>query len=68
MAVHPAEDNGGHELYFMCDDLKAEISALGERGVGLLGSARSKVGVESLISDFPAEAKWVSTSRSIQRR
>ena len=33
VAVHPAEENGGHELYFMCDDLKAEISALGEKGI-----------------------------------
>ena len=32
VAVHPAE-NGQHELYFMCDDLKAEISALGEKGI-----------------------------------
>ena len=32
-AVHPAENNDRHELYFMCDDLEAEISALGERGV-----------------------------------
>ncbi len=33
VAVHPAEKTSGHELYFMCDDLKAEISALGEKGV-----------------------------------
>lgn len=33
MAVHPAEENKRHELYFMCDDLKAEISTLGEKGV-----------------------------------
>ena len=33
VAVHPAEKNDRHELYFMCDDLKAEISALGEKGV-----------------------------------
>ncbi len=33
VAVHPAETNGRHELYFMCDDLKAEISALGGKGV-----------------------------------
>jgi catechol 2,3-dioxygenase-like lactoylglutathione lyase family enzyme len=33
VAVHPAEENDGHELYFMCDDLKAEISTLGEKGV-----------------------------------
>ena len=33
VAVHPAEENVRHELYFMCDDLKAEISALAEKGV-----------------------------------
>lgn len=32
-AVHPAEESGRHELYFMCDDLKAEISALQQKGV-----------------------------------
>jgi len=33
VAVHPAEENDRHELYFMCDDLKAEVSALREKGV-----------------------------------
>ena len=33
VAVHSAEEIGGHELYFMCDDLKAEISALGNKGI-----------------------------------
>jgi hypothetical protein len=33
LAVHPAEENGRHELYFMCDDLKAEISALRGKGI-----------------------------------
>ena len=32
-AVHPAENNGGHELYFMCDNLEAEIAALEEKGI-----------------------------------
>jgi hypothetical protein len=32
-AVHPAEHNDRHELYFMCDDLTAEISSLGMKGV-----------------------------------
>jgi catechol 2,3-dioxygenase-like lactoylglutathione lyase family enzyme len=32
-AVHPAEDNNLHELYFMCDDLTAEIAALARKGV-----------------------------------
>jgi catechol 2,3-dioxygenase-like lactoylglutathione lyase family enzyme len=33
LATHPAEDNAGHELFFMCDDLEAEMSALKEKGV-----------------------------------
>jgi catechol 2,3-dioxygenase-like lactoylglutathione lyase family enzyme len=32
-AFHPDEDNDRHELYLMCDDLKAEISALNKKGV-----------------------------------
>ena len=32
-AVHPAENSDRHELYFMCDDLKAEMKTLGEKGV-----------------------------------
>jgi hypothetical protein len=33
VAVHPAEKNVGSELYFMCDDLKAEMRALEGKGV-----------------------------------
>ena len=33
LAVHPDEENGRHELYFMCDDLQAQVSALAARGV-----------------------------------
>jgi catechol 2,3-dioxygenase-like lactoylglutathione lyase family enzyme len=33
VAVHPSEENDRPELYFMCDDLKAETSALAEKGV-----------------------------------
>ena len=32
-AVHPDEGDVRHELYFMCDDLKAEVSTLGKKGV-----------------------------------
>jgi catechol 2,3-dioxygenase-like lactoylglutathione lyase family enzyme len=32
-AVHPAEENGRHELYLMCADLKAEMAALKAKGV-----------------------------------
>ena len=32
VAIHPAEGNDRHELFLMCNDLKAEISALGSKG------------------------------------
>lgn len=32
-AFHPAESNGGHELYLMCDDLAAEMARLQSKGV-----------------------------------
>jgi catechol 2,3-dioxygenase-like lactoylglutathione lyase family enzyme len=31
-AFHPAEE-GAHELYFLCDDLKAETASLARKGV-----------------------------------
>ena len=33
-AVHPSDGASAHELYFMCDDLKAEIETLKKKGVG----------------------------------
>jgi len=33
MAVHPAKENGSHELYLICDDLKATIKALRQKRV-----------------------------------
>jgi catechol 2,3-dioxygenase-like lactoylglutathione lyase family enzyme len=32
-AVHPSDGGPVHELYFMCDDLKAEIASLAKKGV-----------------------------------
>jgi hypothetical protein len=33
-AVHPSDETGAvHELYLMCDDLKAEIASLGSKAV-----------------------------------
>jgi catechol 2,3-dioxygenase-like lactoylglutathione lyase family enzyme len=32
-ALHPSEENGPHELYFMCDDLKAEIASLAKKRI-----------------------------------
>ena len=32
-AVHPSDESGSHELYFMCEDLKAEMASLAKKGV-----------------------------------
>src|SRR5258707_13975279 len=33
VAVHPADENAGAELYFVCDDLGAEMRTLADKGV-----------------------------------
>ena len=33
IACHPAEGNDKHELYLMCDDVRAEIARLGGKGI-----------------------------------
>ncbi len=33
LAVHPADEETGHELYLMCDDLQAEITSLASKGI-----------------------------------
>ena len=32
-AFHPSDENGGHELYVMCEDLKAEMASLAKKDV-----------------------------------
>jgi hypothetical protein len=33
IAVHPADDNGRHELYLLCDDIAAFVAAMGGRNI-----------------------------------
>ena len=33
VAVHPAETNGSHELYLMCEDIEAFIVGMAEHGI-----------------------------------
>jgi catechol 2,3-dioxygenase-like lactoylglutathione lyase family enzyme len=42
-AFHPSED-GGHELYFLCDNLKAEIALLEKKGVSCSGVEEARWG------------------------
>ena len=32
-AVHPSDESGTQEVYFMCDDLKAEMASLAKKNV-----------------------------------
>ena len=48
IAVHPDDTNDRHELYLMCDDLKATIAALEQKGVAF---------------EPPTEARWGILSR-----
>jgi catechol 2,3-dioxygenase-like lactoylglutathione lyase family enzyme len=43
-AFHPTDGNGRHELYFMCDDLKAEMSALAKKGVSFAAVEEARWG------------------------
>jgi len=33
VAVHPAQENGKHEIYLMCDDVEATVRDLESRGI-----------------------------------
>jgi predicted enzyme related to lactoylglutathione lyase len=35
LAVHPADGDGRHELYLMCDDIHATLAELRGKGVGV---------------------------------
>jgi catechol 2,3-dioxygenase-like lactoylglutathione lyase family enzyme len=37
LAAHPADRGGTHELYFMCDDVRATIDDLTVKGVEFVG-------------------------------
>ena len=44
IAVHPAQKNDRPELYLICDDLNAEISALRQKGVECSDVAEARWG------------------------
>ena len=44
LGVHGGESNDVHQLYFMCDDLDAEIARLAEKGVQCIEPFRASWG------------------------
>ena len=43
-AFHPSEDISAHELYFLCDDLKAEMASLSRKNVRCFKVAEARWG------------------------
>ena len=48
-AVHPAQENDGHELYLMCSDLAGEIARLRAKGVECEGITAERWGSITMI-------------------
>lgn len=65
MAVHPADEVGRQEFYLMCDDLKAEIAALGMKGVQCSEVQEARWGSITKVR-LPSGATWGFTSRNIR--
>ena len=40
VAVHPSEKNGAHELYLMCDDVRATVRELSAKGATFAGDVQ----------------------------
>jgi catechol 2,3-dioxygenase-like lactoylglutathione lyase family enzyme len=45
LAVHPADANGGHELFLMCDDAEAFMARMSERGIACSDLHRERWGL-----------------------
>jgi hypothetical protein len=45
LAVHPAESNGGHELFLMCEDIDAFVEQMSQREVECAGLTTERWGV-----------------------
>ena len=45
LAIHPAQTNGGHELFLMCDDIDGFIAQMTERGVACSAVQRERWGL-----------------------
>ena len=44
VAVHPADSNGRHELYLLCDDIEAFVAAMAGRGLACSAVRRERWG------------------------
>ena len=66
-ALHPSEANDVHELYFLCDDLKAEMASLAEKHVVCSAVQEARWGTIAKMQ-LPGGGRSASISRSIPQR
>jgi catechol 2,3-dioxygenase-like lactoylglutathione lyase family enzyme len=66
-AFHPTDDDEMHELYLMCDDLKAEMAALGKKGIQCSNVQEARWGSITKIT-LPGGASLACTSLSTRPR
>jgi|SRR5215472_13229065 len=64
VAFHPSDENGVHELFFMCDDLKGEMASPARKDVKCSKVEEARW-VRLRRCCFPVEARSVSIKRSI---
>lgn len=64
VAVHPDAENGRHELFLMCNDLKAEIASLAKKSVQC-SEVQKRMGADHKLQ-LLAGAECASTSPSIK--
>ena len=50
VAFHPHDENNKHEMYFMCDDINAQIAALKKKGVQVGEISEQRWGTLTTIS------------------
>jgi catechol 2,3-dioxygenase-like lactoylglutathione lyase family enzyme len=50
LAVHPAEADGAHQLFLMCDDIAAFIATMAERGVACSEVHRERWGMAATMA------------------
>jgi hypothetical protein len=66
LAVHPAETNDTHELYFMCEDVRAFVAEMKKQDIAC-SSIDEQRWDRSRGSPCRAAGAWGSISRSIHR-
>ena len=68
-AFHPSDEDGVHELYFMCDDLKAEMASLAKKDVKCSKIEEARWGfVTTQALRQPKDELIHNLNHSVQRR